>query len=57
MFPYKFADSTGIILEPVYTGKMLFALYDLITNNTFKPGLRIIAIHTGGLQGLRGFNE
>ena len=56
-FIKKFADSTGIILEPVYTGKMLFALYDLITNNTFKPGLRIIAIHTGGLQGLRGFNE
>ena len=56
-FIKKFADSTGIILEPVYTGKMLFALYDLITQNTFKSGLRIIAIHTGGLQGLRGFNE
>ena len=36
---------------------MLFAIYDLITQNTFKPGLRIIAIRTGGLQGLRGFNE
>ena len=56
-FIKKFADSTGIILEPLYTGKMLFGLYDLINKNTFKPGLRIIAIHTGGLQGLRGFNE
>ena len=57
LFIKNFADSHGIILEPVYTGKMMFALYDLITQNTFKPGLRIIAIHTGGLQGLRGFNE
>ena len=56
-FINQFADNTGIILEPLYTGKMLFALYDLITKNTFKPGQRIIAIHTGGLQGLRGFNE
>jgi 1-aminocyclopropane-1-carboxylate deaminase len=51
-FEYK----TGIPLEPVYTGKMMYALYDLITKHTFKPGQRIIAVHTGGLQGKRGFN-
>ncbi len=56
-FIKKFNESTGIVLEPLYTGKMLYALYDLITKHTFKPGQRIIAIHTGGLQGLRGFNE
>ena len=50
-FEYK----TNIPLEPVYTGKMMYALYDLITKHTFKPGLRLIAIHTGGLQGNRGF--
>ncbi len=51
-FEYK----TGIPLEPVYTGKMMYALYDLITKHTFKPGQRIIAVHTGGLQGKRGFS-
>lgn len=56
-FIKNFNETTGIALEPLYTGKMLYALYDLITKHTFKPGQRIIAIHTGGLQGLRGFNE
>jgi 1-aminocyclopropane-1-carboxylate deaminase len=51
-FEYK----TEIPLEPVYTGKMMYALYDLITKHTFKPGQRIIAVHTGGLQGKRGFS-
>jgi 1-aminocyclopropane-1-carboxylate deaminase len=50
-----FEDKTHISLDPVYTGKMMFALYDLITKHTFKPGQRIIAVHTGGLQGKRGF--
>ena len=56
-FIKRFAAITGIVLEPIYTGKMLYALYNLISKHTFKPGQRIIAIHTGGLQGLRGFNE
>ena len=51
-----FETKTGIALEPVYTGKMMYALYDLITRHRFKPGRRIIAVHTGGLQGNRGFN-
>jgi len=51
-FEYK----TGIPLEPVYTGKMMYALYHLIAKHSFKPGQRIIAVHTGGLQGKRGFS-
>lgn len=43
-----------IPLEPVYTGKMLYALYDLIQKRAFKANQRIIAVHTGGLQGKRG---
>ena len=49
-----FEDKTGIALEPVYTGKMMYALYDLIAKHRLK-NLRIIAVHTGGLQGKRGF--
>ncbi|MDO9105184.1 MAG: pyridoxal-phosphate dependent enzyme [Methylovulum sp.] len=51
-----FEAKTGIPIEPVYTGKMLYALYDLIAQHHFKPGLKIIAVHTGGLQGKRGFS-
>lgn len=50
-----FENKTGIPLDPVYTGKMMYALYDLITKHRFTPGQRIIAVHTGGLQGNRGF--
>lgn len=48
--------STGIQLEPVYTGKMLYGIYDLIQKRAFQPGIRIIALHTGGLQGNRGLD-
>jgi len=54
-FIADFEHKTRIPLEPVYTGKMMYALYDLITKRTLKPGQRIIAVHTGGLQGKRGF--
>jgi 1-aminocyclopropane-1-carboxylate deaminase len=55
-FINHFQTKTSITLEPVYTGKMLFGLYDLIKQGAFKPGQKIIALHTGGLQGNRGFN-
>ena len=45
-----------IPLEPVYTGKMLYGLYDMIAKGCFEPGRRIVAVHTGGLQGRRGFD-
>ncbi len=50
-----FQARTRIPLEPVYTGKMLYGLFDLIKKDYFRPGQRIIAVHTGGLQGNRGF--
>ena len=44
-------------LEPVYTAKMLYGIYDLIQKDYFPIGTRIVAIHTGGLQGLSGYAE
>jgi len=55
-FTDDFESKTNIPLEPVYTGKMMYAVYDLIKKHYFKPGERIIALHTGGLQGKRGFS-
>lgn len=54
-FIERFSATTSIPLEPVYTGKMIYGIYDLIQRGRFRPGQRIIAVHTGGLQGNRGF--
>lgn len=56
-FIYQFSSRNGILLDPVYTGKMLYAVYDLISRNYFIPGSKILAIHTGGLLGLLGMTK
>jgi 1-aminocyclopropane-1-carboxylate deaminase len=50
-FMLDFERDTGILLEPLYTGKMMFGIFDLLHHGYFKKGARIMAIHTGGLQG------
>jgi 1-aminocyclopropane-1-carboxylate deaminase len=55
-FIQNFCKSTGILIEPVYTGKMFFAMYDLIKKDSFCPGSKILAIHTGGLTGILGMS-
>ncbi|MBX2985493.1 MAG: pyridoxal-phosphate dependent enzyme [Bacteroidia bacterium] len=42
---------TGILFDPVYTTKAWMGLLDLVKNNTFKEGEKIIFVHTGGLTG------
>lgn len=56
-FINQFKAKYGIPLDPVYTGKLFFGLFDLIRKNFFPPGSSIVAVHTGGLQGIAGFNE
>lgn len=51
-FINDFKEKHGIQLDQVYTGKMLFGLFDLLKKDFFKEGTSIIALHTGGLQGL-----
>ncbi|MGX1931106.1 1-aminocyclopropane-1-carboxylate deaminase/D-cysteine desulfhydrase [Flagellimonas sp. 2504JD4-2] len=55
-FINTFKRETGIPLDPIYTGKMLFGIFDLIKKDAFKKGTQILAIHTGGLQGIKGMN-
>jgi 1-aminocyclopropane-1-carboxylate deaminase len=52
-FIEEFQTLNNIPLEPIYNGKMLFGLIDMIKKDYFKKGLKIIALHTGGLQGNR----
>lgn len=50
-FIEKFEQDFAIPLEQVYTGKMLYGIFDLIQKNYFPPNTRILVIHSGGLQG------
>jgi 1-aminocyclopropane-1-carboxylate deaminase len=52
-----FQKQFQIPLEPVYTGKMFYGIFDLIQQEYFPAGSRIIAVHTGGLQGNAGVRE
>ena len=55
-FINQFKVDYHVALDPVYTGKMLFGILDLINKNYFPEGSKILAIHTGGLQGVEGMN-
>tara|TARA_B110000046_G_scaffold185971_1_gene230926 strand:- start:844 stop:1785 length:942 start_codon:yes stop_codon:yes gene_type:complete len=56
-FINNFTAETGVLLDPVYTGKMLFGILDLIKKDEFTEGSKILAIHTGGIQGIAGVNQ
>lgn len=52
-----FYDFYKIPLDPIYTGKMMRRLFQLIMDGYFAEGSRILAFHTGGLQGVKGANK
>ena len=52
-----FKERTGIPTDPIYTGKLIFGILDLVKRDYFMPGTKILAIHTGGLQGISGMNR
>lgn len=56
-FINDFKINFDIQLDPIYTGKMLFGVIDLIARGEFAEHSRVLAIHTGGLQGIKGFNQ
>lgn len=56
-FIKTFNEKFNIQLEPIYTGKLLYAIYYLARNDFFKPGSKIVAYHSGGLQGLEGLRQ
>ena len=51
-----FKEKCNIPLDPVYTGKMMYGIMDLLKKGHFKENSRILAVHTGGLQGIAGMN-
>ncbi len=56
-FINDFKQQTGIPLDPIYTGKAFYAAFELARQGFFPEGSSIVLVHTGGLQGVAGFNE
>ena len=56
-FMNDFKENFGIQLDPIYTGKMIRKIFQMIDENEFPEGSSILAFHTGGLQGIFGANQ
>lgn len=54
-FMLAFEATRGVPLDPVYTGKALLAIHDLLARGVWRRDERILMIHSGGLQGRRGY--
>ena len=55
-FINAFFEKNKVPLDPIYTGKMVFGVIDLVRKNYFPAHSKILLIHTGGLQGIEGMN-
>lgn len=56
-FINDFHQRYGVPLDPIYTGKMVYGVMDLIEKGWFPSQSKILMIHTGGLQGIAGMNQ
>jgi 1-aminocyclopropane-1-carboxylate deaminase len=56
-FANKFFKKTGVLLDPIYTAPMLFQLVQMIKDDIWTFGTNLLLIHTGGIQGIAGFNS
>ncbi len=54
-FIHQFEAQTGVTTDPVYTAKMFYAVSHLAKRGYWPVGTRLLFVHTGGLQGRRGF--
>ncbi|GAA4158722.1 pyridoxal-phosphate dependent enzyme [Chryseobacterium ginsenosidimutans] len=55
-FINDFKEKYGIPLEPIYTGKMMQKVFELIDKEYFPENSKVLCFHTGGLQGIEGAN-
>ena len=56
-FKKVFYDQYGFELDYIYTTKMFYGIFDLLSKEYFKPGTTIVAVHTGGVQGNAGLES
>ena len=56
-FMRVFYSQTGIITDPIYSGKLFYALVNQLSKQSDQPPKKIIALHSGGLAGVKGFEQ
>ncbi|MBO9698790.1 MAG: 1-aminocyclopropane-1-carboxylate deaminase/D-cysteine desulfhydrase [Sporocytophaga sp.] len=56
-FIKEFRSQFNVPLEPIYTAKMVWGILDLLRKDFFPANTELVVVHTGGLQGLKGFEE
>ncbi len=56
-FMQSFYEITGIKTDPIYSGKMFYGLIDVLKEEIINPSKKIIALHSGGLTGIRGYEN
>lgn len=56
-FMNDFYRKYEIPFDPIYTGKVMYGIWDRIETGKVEAGTKVLAIHTGGLQGIKGMNE
>ena len=55
-FILDFRQEYGILIDPIYTGKMFYRVWDMIKNDQIAKKSTLLLVHTGGLQGIEGIN-
>jgi len=56
-FIFDFRRDYGIALDPIYSGKAFYNIWTMIERGEIAAGVRLLLLHTGGLQGIVGFNQ
>ena len=56
-FMNDFKLKYSILLDPIYTSKLVYGVFNLTLNNYFKPNSKVLMIHTGGQQGILPMNS
>ncbi len=55
-FINEFKRSTSICLDPIYTAKAMYGFFDRLQKGSYPKGSNVVFVHTGGLQGIKGYN-
>ena len=50
-------ERQNLLLDPIYTGKMMYGLAEYVHQGRIQAGSKVLMVHTGGLQGWRGFGD
>ena len=50
------ARQEGMLTDPVYEGKSMHGMIDMVRNGEFAPGSRVLYAHLGGVPALNAYS-